>query len=65
MLKEFDKVKLKSGEIGIIVDKLDDEDFYVDVVKKDTGETVTTFVSINDIVSVFIETEHPISHFAS
>ena len=59
MIKEFDKIKLKSGEVGYIADKLDDRHFYADVTVAG-GDITTIFISIDDIASVFVETEHPI-----
>jgi len=59
MVSEFDKVKLKSGVIGYISDKLDDTHFYADI-SKSTGEISTVFITIDDILSVFEETERPI-----
>ena len=63
MIREFDKVKLKNGEIGYIADKLDDTHFYADI-SKSTGEISTVFITLADIASVFVETERPISDFA-
>jgi len=60
MIREFDKIKLKSGEIGYISDKLDDTHFYADV-SQTTGEIVTILITTEDIASVFIETEHSLS----
>ena len=63
MICEFDKVKLKNGEIGYIADKLDDTHFYADI-SKSTGEISTVLITLADIASVFVETERPISDFA-
>jgi hypothetical protein len=62
MLQEFSKVKLKSGNIGYITDKLDDVHFYADVAEP-TGDISTIFVSLDDIESVLVETEHSLSDF--
>lgn len=60
MIREFDKIKLKSGEIGYIADKLDDTHFYADV-SQVTGEISTMLITADDIASVFIETEYSLS----
>jgi len=62
MVREFDKVKLKSGDVGYIADKLDDTHFYADV-SKSTGEISTVFISLDDIASVLVEIERPLSEF--
>ena len=59
LIQEFNKVKLKNGDIGYIADKFDDTHFYADI-SLDTGDKVTKLISVNDIASVFIETECPI-----
>ena len=64
MVREFDKIKLISGEVGYIADKLDDTHFYADI-SKSTGEISTILITLADIASVFVETEHPISDFVS
>jgi len=60
MVREFNKVKLKNGDVGYIADKLDDSHFYADV-SNSSGEISTVLISINDIESVFVETETPLS----
>ena len=55
MVSEFDKIKLKSGEVGYIADKLDDTHFYADI-SKSTGEISTILITLTDIASVFVET---------
>jgi preprotein translocase subunit YajC len=63
MIKEFDKVRLTSGNIGYVVDVLDDRHFYVDV-SHPAGEISTVFVNIEDIASVFEETERTLARSA-
>jgi hypothetical protein len=58
MIKEFDKIKLKSGDIGYIADKLDDTPFYADV-SMPAGDISTILITLADIASVFVETEIP------
>ena len=62
MINEFEKIRLKNGDIGYIVDKLDDKHFYADI-SKPTGEILTVFITINDIASVFEETERQIINY--
>jgi len=62
VVREFDKIKLKNGDIGYIADKLDDTHFYADV-SNSTGEISTVLITFDDILSIFVETEHPISDF--
>jgi hypothetical protein len=64
MIQEFNKIKLKNGDIGYISEKLDDTHFYADIAKT-TGEMATVFITIDDIASVFVESERPISEYIS
>lgn len=60
-LKLYDKIKLNTGETARIVDILKNESktgYVVDVEENDDYRTETIF--INDIKSVFIETEIPL-----
>jgi len=60
-LNLYDKVKLKTGEIARIVDILRNETstgYVVDVEEGDDYRTETVF--IDEIKSVFIETEMPL-----
>ena len=60
-LKLYDKIKLKTGETARIVDILKNESttgYVVDIEEDDDYRTETIF--INDIKSVFVETEMPL-----
>jgi len=60
LIKEFDKIKLKNGNIGYIADKLDETHFYADI-SDATGEISTVFITADDIASVFEEIEYPLA----
>jgi len=60
-LNLYDKIKLKSGEIGRIVEILKNETstgYIVDIEEYDDYRTETIF--IEDIKSIFIEIEKPL-----
>ena len=60
-IKLYDKIKLNTGEIARIVDVLKNETatgYIVDVEEEDDYRTETIF--IDDIKSIFIETEIPL-----
>ena len=59
MINTLDKVKLKNGNVGYVSEKLDDTHFYVDI-SQPTGEISTIFIRLDEIASVFVETEHAI-----
>lgn len=59
MIKLFDKIKLKTGEIARIVEILEPEvAFMADIAKKQGGYYTDT-IKANDVLSVFGETEYP------
>jgi hypothetical protein len=59
-IKEYDKVKLHTGEIARIVEVLEQGKMYVgEIVRKDKHVDVE-HIPVSDIVSVFVETEQPI-----
>jgi hypothetical protein len=60
MPSEYDKIKLKTGEIGRILEDLGDGSYIAEISLK-TGEIDTTEIRLRDIASVFVETETPLS----
>ncbi|MDR0935982.1 MAG: hypothetical protein LBM98_04790 [Oscillospiraceae bacterium] len=62
-VQEYDKIRLNTDEIGTIVEKMSDTDFYAEVFLK-KGGIDTMFITLSDIKSVFVETEHPISEYS-
>ena len=60
MISEGDKVKLRTGEIALIAEVLEDGVMYVAEIFTKSGVTVDHLEYI-DIASVFIETENPIA----
>lgn len=63
MIKEYDKIRLKTGHIARILEILDDEAYIAEIFLKD-GDVDTTEIKRADIVSVFEEVEHPVAKFA-
>ena len=60
MIQEYDKIRLKTGEIGRILEILSEDAYMAEIFLKG-GEIDTTEIKRDDIVSVFIETEQPIA----
>jgi len=60
MLKEYDKVRLETGEVARIVEVLKDGVAYVAEVYKDDGKVSVEPVNIEDIKTVFVESEMPV-----
>ena len=60
-IKLYDKIKLKTGEIAVIVEILKNESmtgYIADIEEADDYRTETVF--LEDIKSVFVETEVPV-----
>ena len=62
MIKEHDKVKLMTGEIARISEVLKAEVAFVAEVYKEDGGVSVEPINIEDIKSVFTETETLIAH---
>jgi hypothetical protein len=60
VIKQYDKVKLKSGKYAIIVEVLSPQKAYIADVEIDEGEYETDTIFYGDIASVFEEIEHPL-----
>jgi hypothetical protein len=60
MIKEYDKVRLVSGEFGRILEILTPSVFLAEVVRN-SGGVDTTEISLADIKSKFVEYEEPIN----
>ena len=61
MIKEYDKVKLKTGEIARISEVLEDKVAYIaDIFTKD-GHISIEQIGYADIFSVFEEVEHTLA----
>ena len=59
-LKEYDKVRLMSGELGRILEILAPSVFLAEIVRKGGGID-TTEINLTDIKSKFIEHEEPVN----
>jgi len=59
MIKEYDKIRLKTGIVGRILEILSENSFIAELFLED-GDVDTTEIKKAEIASVFIETEHPI-----
>ena len=59
MIKEYDKVRLKTGEVARISEVLEAGVAYIAEIFRKNGEFAVTIDQINhsDIASVFVETE--------
>jgi len=61
MIKEYDKVRLKTGEIVRIVEVLEENAAYVaEIFKKGVGISIEQ-IDFKDIASVFEEIERPLA----
>ena len=60
MVSEGDKVKLRSGDIALISEVLDDGVMYIAEIFTRGGVSVD-HVAYNEIQSIFIETESPVA----
>ncbi len=61
MIKEYDKVRLKTGEIARIVEVLGQGKMYIGEIIRPDKHVEVDHVSPEDIVSVFEEIERPIA----
>jgi len=63
MIKEYDKVRLKTGEIARISEILEDGVAYIAEIIRRSGEFSVTVdhIKYEDIQSVFVETEKPLT----
>lgn len=61
MIKEYDKIRLKSGEIARICEILEDEALYIAEVFQKSGDISVEHIAYSDIVSIFTETEKPLA----
>ena len=60
MPKVYDKIRLRTGEIGRIIEDFGDDCYLVEFSLK-SGGIETAEVKKSDISTVFVETETPIS----
>jgi hypothetical protein len=60
MIKEYDKIRLQTGEIGRVLELLS-EDVYLAEIFLKNGDIDTTEIKKVDISSVFEEIEHPLA----
>jgi hypothetical protein len=58
MIKEGDKIKLETGEIALISEVLAENKAYVAEVFNKNGDVSIEQILQQEIVSVFVETEH-------
>ena len=59
MVNVYDKIRLKSGTVGRILEELDD-DSYIAEIFLDNGDVDTTEIKKSDIQSIFEEVERPL-----
>ena len=59
MIKEYDRIRLASGELGRILEILAPSVFLAEIVRKGGGID-TAEISLSDIKSKFVEYEEPI-----
>ncbi|MCL2236274.1 MAG: hypothetical protein FWB98_07540 [Defluviitaleaceae bacterium] len=60
MIKEYDKVRLKTGELARVVEVFSDSIFLAEVVSK-AGDVDTTEITIDQIQTIFEETERSLA----
>ena len=61
MVKEYDKIKLKTGEIARISEILEDKVAYIAEIFTKSGGMSVEQIRYNDIASVFEEIERPVA----
>jgi hypothetical protein len=61
MINEYDKVRLKSGEIARIVEVLEDGKMYVGEIIRANRHVEVDHIPLENIASVFVETEQPLA----
>jgi len=61
MIKEYDKIRLKTGEIARISEVLEEGVAYIADIFKISGSISIEQITHTDIESVFIKTEHPVA----
>jgi len=57
MIKQFQKIRLKTGEEAVIIEILEQDKFFLADIEKSDGEYETDEIRYEDIKSIFIETE--------
>ena len=60
LIKQFQKVRLKTGEIAVIIEVLEPGKAFLADIEKDDGNYETDEMLFDGIASVFIETEQPL-----
>jgi hypothetical protein len=65
MIKEYDKVKLRTGQNARIVEVLEPEKMYIGEIIGADRHVEIDHISFDDIVSVYVENEVPIKKYAS
>jgi len=61
MIKESDKIKLKTGQIALISEVLEENEAYVAEVFDKSGGVCIEQILQNEIASVFVEVEQPVT----
>ena len=61
-INEYDKVKLRTGEIARIVEVLEQGKMYIGEIIRADRSVEVEHIAFTDIVSVFVETETPVLH---
>jgi len=60
MIKEYDKIRLHSGERATILEVFTDDDFLAEIISK-VAEIRIEEIKKRDIKAVIVETERPIT----
>ena len=61
MIKQYDKVKLKSGKYAIVVEVLEPQKAFIVDVEVSEGDYETETVLISDVAALMVEVEQPIA----
>ncbi|MDR1160653.1 MAG: hypothetical protein LBK69_08525 [Syntrophomonadaceae bacterium] len=61
MLKEYDKIKLCTGEIARIVEVLEQDKMYIGEIIRADKRVDIDHIPFKDIASVFVEIERPVA----
>lgn len=61
MIKQYDKVKLKSGKFAVIVEILEPQKMFIADIEIDEGDFTTETIAYSEIAALIIEVEKPLA----
>ena len=61
MIRQYDKIKLKSGKYAVVVEILDPENAYIADIELSEGDFTTETIYHSDISALIVEVEQPLA----